>query len=387
MRPCTGRAQSFRRGGNEFNALRTVKLGTGKSFSIVVTEFFHHGEITPDGRNLIVTAQNQLIPCRVLQLGPGDFCRLAFQTVKGQMEYDVLYGGDPPKELPPAWTCQDGLLLETRQYKKCNLQNLDSVRKAFESSTPIGSDFVEGVFHGRNPFSLRREPFLSKYTGYIDITTQSTYGFWTSSQDASFLLIDDKLVASAPGRHGPMHLALPGARRDMQLSPSLHKFEYYHVAADTAAIMSAVWEPNPPDNKPHPQSIPSSVFHVDHIGRMPATPLSIRTSKLAADFNIKIEGDVPLPDNDLPLIDVLFHDASTKTLTNQGKVQWDFGDGQTSDELNPEHVYLRPGLYAVKLSIRHAGKTYAISNRIRVYAPALDYKDKLHNIDDHLKLL
>ena len=93
-----GNAQSFRRGGTEFNAMRTVELGSSKSFAAVVTEFFHHGEIAPDGRNVVVAAKNQLVPCRVLQLGPGDFCRLAFQPIKGQTEYNILYGGDPPAE-------------------------------------------------------------------------------------------------------------------------------------------------------------------------------------------------------------------------------------------------------------------------------------------------
>ncbi|MGA2062101.1 MAG: hypothetical protein ABSG67_16575, partial [Thermoguttaceae bacterium] len=133
--------------------MRVVELGAGKSFNAVVTEFFHHGEIKPDGRNVIVAAKDQLVPCKVLQLGPGNFCRLAFQTVKGQMEYDILYGGDPPTESPPPWTCKDGLLLETRHFARCNLQNLEPLRRAYESSAPFVSDYVDGVFHGSNPFS------------------------------------------------------------------------------------------------------------------------------------------------------------------------------------------------------------------------------------------
>ena len=115
--------------------------------------------------------------------------------------------------------------------------------------------------------------------------------------------------------------------------------------------------------------------------------MTLRGSKLTPDFAFKLYGDVPLPDDNLPLVDVLFHDASPKVLTNQGKLQWDFGDGQTADERNPEHVYLRPGLYTVKLSIRHEGRTYEIANRIEIDQPALDYKDKLHTLDDHLALL
>ncbi len=118
LRANIGRAQSFHRGGTEFNAMRVVELGTGKSFNAVVTEFYHHGEIAPDGRNVIVAAKDQLVPCRLLQLGPGDFCRLAFQTIKGQLEYDILYGGEPPAEPPPPWTCQDGLALGNPAFQE-----------------------------------------------------------------------------------------------------------------------------------------------------------------------------------------------------------------------------------------------------------------------------
>ena len=216
---------------------------------------------------------------------------------------------------------------------------------------------MEGVFHGSNPFSLKREPFLSKYTGYLDIASAGKYGFITSSQDASFLLIDDKLVVSAPGRHGPLRFAFRNTRQDVQLSAGLHKFEYYHAATGSEAVMAAYWEPNPPDSKPqHQSSFRRRVFHAELIAHLPAASLTLRNSKLVPDFTMKINGDVPLPDNDLSLIDVSFRDESPKALINQGKAQWDFGDGQTSTELNPEHVYLRPGLYTVKHSFRFSGQ-------------------------------
>jgi hypothetical protein len=207
-------AQSFRRGKTEFNAVRSVAVPAGKPFSTVVAEFFHHGEIRPDGRNVVVAAQNkELVPFRILQLGPGDFCRLAFQAIKGQTEYDIFYGGEPPTERPLAWTCRDGLLLETRQFKQCDFNSLDSVRNAFHAAAPIGADYVDAVFHGENPFNLKREPFLSRYSGYLELDKAGTYGFIASSQDCSFLLIDNKLVASAPGRHGPLYRAQRGSRR------------------------------------------------------------------------------------------------------------------------------------------------------------------------------
>ncbi len=144
---------------------------------------------------------------------------------------------------------------------------------AFESSAPFGSDYVDGVFHGSNPFSLKREPFFSKYTGYLDIPAAGKYGFITASQDASFLLIDDKQVASAPGRHGPLRFAIRNVRQDIQLTAGLHKFEYYHAATGSEAIMAAYWEINPLDPKPKPQH-----NFADRFSRRPHRPPACRVA-------------------------------------------------------------------------------------------------------------
>jgi TolA-binding protein len=382
-------AQSFRRAGTEFNAVRSVTVPAGKSYAIVVTEFFHQGEIHPDGRNVAVITQNRLVPMRILQLGPGDFCRLAFQPVAGQLEYDVFYGGDPPTEKAPPWTCREGLLLETRQFKPCDLYSFDSVRSAFDKAAPIGADYVEGVFHSYNPFTLKDEPFLSRYTGYLDIRKAATYGFILASQDCSFLRIDDKLVASAPGYHGPPSHAWRGSRHDVQLAVGLHKFEYFHAAAGPRAVMVAAWEIDPVGDKPqYLVVIPPEVFHPHVIGRLPATRLSLRTVRQPPDFLVKLTNDVPLPDNDVPLVGALLRDVSVKSLTMHGaKLEWDFGDGQTSDLPNADHVYLRPGLYAVKLCVRRGTKRVETTNRIYVDRPHVAPRDTLCTFEDCLKIV
>ena len=384
------RAQSFRLARTEFNARRTLSVPADKSWAVVATEFFHHGQINPEGSNLVVCARNrELVPRQVLQLGPGDFCRLAFQTVKGQESYEVLYGGDPPKDTPPPWTNRDGLLLETRHYKQCNLGSLEAVRKAFDSSEPFGSDYVEEVSHSRNPFSPRFLPFLSHYSGYLHVPSTGTYGFMTSSQDCSFLLIDGKEVVSAPGQHGPARWALRGSRKDVRLAAGPHQFDYYHVATGPDAIMAAAWEVDPRDSKPAPQRIPSEVFRTGSIGRVAASGVELRTTRLVPDFLVTIAGDVPLPDNDVPLVKVHFRDNSPKALTLGSKPQWGFGDGQTGDELNVDHVYLRPGVYTVKLTLRRGSRAVEMVNRVEVDRPALTQQDqgKLPKLDDFLPAL
>ena len=388
----TVRAQSFKRGGVEFNALRSVGLPAGKPCSVAVTEFYHHGELKPDGSNLLVTTRaGQIVPSRVLQVGPGDFCRVAFQTAPGQGFYEILYGGDSVAAgTIPAWTTKDGLLLETRKYKNCNLMELDSVRDAFNSAEPIGGDYVSGIFHSANPFTLREGPFLSHYSGHLFIGSPGSYGFMTGSQDASWLLIDGRVIVSAPGRHSMARQVKPGMRADIHLTAGAHVIEYYHAAVGSEAIMAAAWEVSPPKGdkeKPKPEMIPPEAFHAAAAVHVMAESLILKSVKYAPDFMVHIDGEVPLPDNDVPLVGVQFRDNSAKALTMKSKIQWDFGDGQISTQADPRHVYLRPGMYNVKLIVTRVPKNLETVNRVYVDKPIETGKETLATLEDYLPLV
>ncbi|MEN8252600.1 MAG: PKD domain-containing protein, partial [Patescibacteria group bacterium] len=62
---------------------------------------------------------------------------------------------------------------------------------------------------------------------------------------------------------------------------------------------------------------------------------------VTADFSVSsVKGDIPLT--------VTFSDMS------EGRVDdrvWDFGDGNTSSDANPVHVYTKPGTYTVSLAV------------------------------------
>ncbi len=384
-------AQTFRQAGTEFQAMRLVSIASEELKPVMVVEFLHHGQLNAQGTNLLITARTrQHVPVRVLQLGPGDFCRLAFQTIAGQREYEVYYGGEPPTEPAPAWTNQDGLLLETRRWKDCNLDSLDSVRRAFEQAEPIGADYVDAVFHACNPFSLKDEPFLSRYRGRIQIERAGRYGFFTSSRDASFLLIDGQQVVAASGRHGPTRRARPETLGSVQLSAGAHLFEYYHAAAGSEAVMAAAWTEDPAAEKPQPKRIPPELLRTASIGRAAAGLVTRRDVRLVPDFRFTIAGDVPLPGEPLPLVGVGFRNLSAPALTMRGRVNWDFGDGQTSSQLHVDHVYLRPGLYQVTLSVDPAaGRQVVTTSRIYVDRPRLTRKDeeKFHDLDQYLPVL
>ncbi len=71
---------------------------------------------------------------------------------------------------------------------------------------------------------------------------------------------------------------------------------------------------------------------------------------LRADFTADVrQGLVPLT--------VTFSDRSAP-LGLIAQRRWDFGDGETSAEVNPTHVYTRPGRYTVSLTVEGAGQRH-----------------------------
>jgi tetratricopeptide (TPR) repeat protein len=264
------------------------------------------------------------------------------------------------------------------------------VRDAFNSAKPIGADYVSGIFHSANPFTLREGPFLSHYSGYLFITSPGTYGFMTGSQDASWLLIDGKVVVSAPGRHSMARQVKPGMRADIHLTAGAHAVDYYHAAVGSEAIMAVAWQVSPPKGekeKPKPDQIPPEIFHAAAAVHVVAESLVLKSVKYAPDFMVRIEGEVPLPDNDVPVVGVQFHDTSAKALTMKSKIQWDFGDGQTSVQADPRHVYLRPGMYSVKLIVTRTPKNLETVNRVYVDKPIEHDKENLATLEDYLPLV
>ncbi len=369
----------------------------------MVVEFLHQGLLKRDDQNdsignqvVIAAKGNRPVASRILQLGPGDFCRLAFETIPGTNSYEIFYGGQLPKkespkqDLVPKWRNTDGLILETRRFGRCNMRDLDSLRRAFEKAEPIGADYVETVAHSYNPMSPRPEPFFSRYSGTMNVSSGGNYTFWTSSQDCSFAIIDDKQVVSAPGRHRALRRARPEFGKTVRLSAGPHKFEYYHAAAGSDALMALAWlKGRPVDKKSRPTGIDPSVFRATSVGRAEPGALSTRDRKTVPDFRYTLAGEVPLPDELQPLVGVSFKDASPPGLATKSKFHWDFGDGQTSDKQSPAHVYLRPGLYKVSFSVKRGTRALTTTNHIHVDRPLRTHrsKEKPHKLDDYLAIM
>jgi tetratricopeptide (TPR) repeat protein len=342
---------------------RKVQLPQGSVLpAIVMTEFLTHGELDARGGNLAVfDGRRNPVPWKVLQAGPGDFCRLAFQTVPKQYLYKIHYGGKTEMEQPPEWTARAGLLLETRHFKPCDFNSFESVSDAFRQAEPYGSGFVPAVAHRFNPFWPDPVPFLSVYRGTMQITRGGKYAFFTSSQDCSFLRVDGKLVVAAPGWHGPVHDAR--LKGEIELSPGPHEFEYLHGTSGAVACMVAAWQP-PGAGKP--EVIPPEVFGSAAIARLPAPSV-----KRPREFAYEIAGEVPLEGSEEPLVRVQFRQVSSRGSASRPRVHWDFGDGRISNLADPVHIYLRPGIYTVAMKAPGETDAQAVVARVPIHRALL----------------
>jgi TolA-binding protein len=353
--------------GQRFEVRRLVQIESdaGKVPPIAVVEFLGHGKLTDQAANVAVFDLKGPIPWRILQAGPGDFCRVAFQTASKAGQYQVYYGGVEP-ETSPVWSEPMPLLLETRQWRECNLNSLASIQSAFDQTPSEGSNFVDNVFHRWNPITSAPRPFLSHYAGTIHVPKGGNYAFFTSSEDASFLLVDGQEVVSAPGRHFPSGQA--NFKGQVMLKAGVVRFDYWHAASGDSACMVAAWQP-PGDS--HPVVIPASAFSPTPPVLFPATMLQRPSGTQLPDFTFRSIGEVALVDSDVPLVRVQFMDVPLPRRQTGGKIHWDFGDGQSSDQHEPIHVFLRPGRYEVKLSAGKGQDDSAVVSVIHIERPLI----------------
>jgi len=384
--PLHASAQKVRWWNKQWTCRRKVEVQAPKSKyegeEVGYVEFRTGGYMQVDGRDLRVVAGRDVMPHKAIQIGPGDFAKVAFRLTEGVKTYYVYYGNDKAK--PPAdnWEPKRGLLLEVRQYRGPGFQTWAQMQQSLEraKSLVMGRMFVPNVFLGYNPFGETKN-CLSIYTGWLAIPSQGDYIFATTSDDASFLFVDDKLVASWPGTHR----AVPYAARFevvRAMKPGLHKFAYYHAQAIDRAAAVAAWippwkikKPPPPDGRRNRAArmqwmkrnkfevIPASAF--PPVAKGVLKDYAIRGSKLAPDFAAENVGEVMVGGDYIQRLK--FTDTSPRVRGYAVVTQrWDFGDGNTMTGSPVEHVYLRDGDYKVTLTLATAAHHFSVTQTVHV---------------------
>ena len=319
------------------------------------------GLIKPDGSDVrVATAGRTEVPCRTLMVGPGDQVRVAF-AVRGVGARFYVYFGNPK---PPAGTkpldIRRGVLLETWIHPGGGIQTLSQVEKVFANASKLlGRDFRSRVFLGHNPFGPQSN-IASRFTAYLRCPAAGQYRFACSSQDASFLLIDDKVVVANGGHHAPQRDIR--MRGNVRLTKGLHKLTFYHVNVRDHPVAVAAWQA-PGEKRIWP--IPPAAY----APVLAATPGAMEQygRGMGIDFIGRYGGETFLRNQYYQRW--TFEALTVGNLGRKVDLQWDFGDGQKAASPKADHVYLLPGEYTVRLSAKTYRGVLTRTNRIFVSRP------------------
>ena len=329
-----------------------------------VVEFLTGGLAAADGRDVRVLAagSSKPLPVKVLAAGPSDCLRVCFPLVKEVTGYSVYYGNPAARE-GESFEPRRGLLMEVRPYRGGQPDGLKGMQEIVRKAGPLqGSDFVDRVFFGHNPFGPR-DNFVAVYTGWLKCPDEGEYVFATSSAAASFLLIDGKLVVGWPGWHG----AVPDIRHKgkVALTAGVHKLEYLHVNGEGDGTAVAAWQP-PGQEKV--AVIPAEAF--TRVSRGRQADYALKDQPAPLDFAFASVGEAYL-DTDTYLVRVGFGARIGSGEAPAGaKLVWEFGDGQAGKGAMVDHVYALPGLYKVTLKAETAsgagGRRSECSHTVRI---------------------
>ena len=325
---------------------------------VAVVTFYHGGMMKADGSDVRVAAKGiRLVPHRVLQIGPGDLVRVAFEALPTESRYYVYYG-NPEAEAPKPWEPERGVLLEARLWPGGDFNRLKQVEDAWPNAKPLGADFVSHVSLGFNPFGESERHVVFHYVGWFVPPKAGEYDLATSSGDGSWVLVDGQEVVAWPGRHNRSGRARHTGK--CFLEAKVHRLDYWHVKTDGPMVALAAW--SLPDEKRY-EAIPPAAF-------LPVTEASLvemdlRGEVMVADFFPQRAGETWWPDQYAENIRFVNFSKGV-SLQRGGRFDWDFGDGQKGTGTSPTHVYLAPGDYAVTLKVSGGTRSSTFRTTVRV---------------------
>jgi hypothetical protein len=288
-------------------------------------EFRGLKRLAKDGQDIRIVSEGQPVPLKVIFVGDDDTVAVAFKMARQQKDYMIYFGNPKAPALTAAWEPERGLWLETRRFNGGDCQNWTQMLDLLKRSGPAyGKAPVANVFCGWNPFS-GEERWVSIYKGFLHCREAGEYTFCSSSDDGSFLFVDDKLVTQHPGWHGPEGQARFTDK--VQLTAGGHTFGYYHVNGSGEGMMAAYWQP--PSGK-RIEPIPAEAFTAVARGRTGTIELQ---SGAALDIETTLTGEAYIGER--PLVKYRFRARASGGLRD---VRWDFGDGQAAEGEMVEHI-------------------------------------------------
>ena len=149
------------------------------------------------GDYALTDAAGTPVPVAAVWQGQGQDTLLLASGLQEGQDYYLYIGG--PRGL--TWTPKTSLLFETRSLPNGHTAFTSSagIQDSWKIAPSLGAKFVPEIFSGNNPFG-EGSNFLSHFIGYL-APQGGGQELYTTSSDASFVLLDGQPFVEAPGNH------------------------------------------------------------------------------------------------------------------------------------------------------------------------------------------
>lgn len=190
------------------------------------------------------------------------------------------------------------------------------------------------------PSGERRSGFIVEMSTVLLVRQSGLYRFAIDCEDAGFVTVDNELAAEWPGEHDDGAWQAGPA---IYLRAGVHTLNVYSASGRSLMVQLGWLVPG-----------------ASGVERIPPTALLAgaqaedvcyeeKGQTLRADFSI-----VPEPAYSFRGVEGVFTPVSFRNTTAMSgsapRYRWDFGDGSTSDDPNPKHIYRTLGSFTVRLA-------------------------------------
>jgi len=323
-------------------ALAEYRIEVAKeALPVCAVRFFSGGLLTTGAQNIRVTdSKGTALPIQIVYTHPLNASLVLFPLLPGEETYRLFFGGT----VTPGAAVTNfgrGLFYETRARPDGDASSWSAMQKLWTNATnSLGIAVLGDTTTRCNPFDESDNHFMSRTAGAWQTPREDVYKLGIFAKEQGFLSINGQPVAST---------AFDPAARTQNIGDALvpagvQQLEILQAKRTGEGVTGVSWlTPWPEYFGGNLTARPILPAWHPGVATSVARDYEVRGQPVSACFN-DFQTDMLLA-ADQPIILVSFHNRTR----GQTTYQWDFGDGTTSTEANPQHVYVKPGRYVVTL--------------------------------------
>jgi len=301
------------------------------------------GHVRPDGADIrVTTSRGQPVPCKVVYCDPARYVLMVHKVPSRKARYFLYYGNPNAKPPEDDWDPKRGLFLTTKQNPGGMPKALADM-KALQgrAATVYGTQYNLWVFNHYNPMGPV-DYYLYHYKGWLRCPESGEYEFGTTSDGPSFFALGGKVVASQT--RGRATREIKNATK-VRLKKGVYPIEYWGGGPRGPYRVAAAWK------RPSEKTV--GVIRYEYFPKVYTSEVVAtekRGARIACDFDQKMGDSMPLDTgqiNSYKFFNKTSHRAGARVPM---KYLWEFGDGSTSTDKDPVHIFFEVGEYTIRLT-------------------------------------